>query len=164
MERLCCLVVALVPLVSACGWAGLVDGDDDSSSALASQADMLIGNWLNDGPGFACGAGFIFGGVDQFRHIRMCDPGLAQVTDGVYDASNGQLTLIPHESSCPFIPGATWSYRVNGDTLTLQNSAGILAFERFPDAPPAQADSSGRLVFGCYDTEDVFTRRELQPL
>jgi hypothetical protein len=163
MQRLG-LVVALVPMMAACGWAGLVDGDDDSSSALATQADLLIGNWLNDGPGFACGAGLMFGGVDQFRHMKICDPELVQVTDGVYDASNGQLTLIPHESSCPTAPGVTWSYRVlNGDTLSLQNSEGVIAFERFPDDPSPQG-SSARFVFGCYGHDGVFTPRELLPL
>lgn len=148
-------------LVSGCG--------SDDGGSTASVANPLYGDWLIDGN--ICARGLILKEDGGYRSGRFCLDHVnniieTQETSGLFEADQENLTITftPQKSSCPDIEKSplNLNYVLSQDNLTLKDGSSILSYSRWVND---SSNSSGtEFVFGCFDEDGGFTKRDIADL
>lgn len=129
----------------------------------ATPVEKLQGAW-SIGPGTDdCTFGVDFSG-DVFAMHTVCPDGAGGFGNesfrGAYRATDAQIFVRFDSGSCPArlaVKSPTFSYSLDGNTLSLMTDAGAIALGR-------TSTTLGAAAFGCLNSDGTFTPNPITPL
>lgn len=134
------------------------------SSTNESHPPTLIGSWLyvNDtfGQGMTFRTDMTYTGV--ILEEKSSTLFNAYIENGTYTVSKNQLTLTPHQDSCPPPGGISlYTFGFQGNDLALVYSGGSTTVFQPNNEPPA---SNVMIIDGCFDSKGGFTPHAIGPV